>query len=132
MNKEYPDFITNTGYGTGGGLCGWNCRHNFTAFDPEHMENNLEKYGLKENERAYNIKQGQRKLERRIRNTKKIINATKSFFSTHNIEDYSSLNKFLINKNNLLKKQMKDYNIFCQQNNVKQDKSRLFIYKLDF
>lgn len=29
---EYPDFIKTTGYGTGEGLCGWNCRHLFHAF----------------------------------------------------------------------------------------------------
>jgi len=43
---EYPDFIDSTGYGTGGGLCGWNCRHNFIPFNPETMANNLEQYGL--------------------------------------------------------------------------------------
>ena len=24
--NEYLDFVESTGYGTGGGLCGWNCR----------------------------------------------------------------------------------------------------------
>lgn len=28
----YPDFVTSTGYGTGAGLCGWNCRHSFWHF----------------------------------------------------------------------------------------------------
>lgn len=23
-NENFPDFIKSTGYGTGGGLCGWN------------------------------------------------------------------------------------------------------------
>lgn len=26
MAEEYPDFVTVTGYGTGEGLGGWNCR----------------------------------------------------------------------------------------------------------
>lgn len=30
----YEDFETTTGYGTGPGLCGWNCRHNFYPFFP--------------------------------------------------------------------------------------------------
>lgn len=25
-SKKYPDFVTSTGYGTGEGLGGWNCR----------------------------------------------------------------------------------------------------------
>ena len=29
---QYPDFVGTTGYGTGEGLCGWNCRHNFYSF----------------------------------------------------------------------------------------------------
>ena len=31
MGKHYPDFEAATGYGTGAGLCGWNCRHTFFA-----------------------------------------------------------------------------------------------------
>ena len=32
--ERYEDFETATGYGTGPGLCGWNCRHNFYPFYP--------------------------------------------------------------------------------------------------
>ena len=32
--ERYDDFETATGYGTGPGLCGWNCRHNFYPFYP--------------------------------------------------------------------------------------------------
>ena len=31
---KYPDFIESTGYGTGEGLCGWNCYHSFSPFIP--------------------------------------------------------------------------------------------------
>lgn len=33
--KHYKDFESATGYGTGAGLCGWNCRHTFFATFPE-------------------------------------------------------------------------------------------------
>lgn len=33
--RHYPDFESATGYGTGEGLCGWNCRHSFYACYPE-------------------------------------------------------------------------------------------------
>lgn len=32
--ERYEDFEAATGYGTGPGLCGWNCRHNFYPFYP--------------------------------------------------------------------------------------------------
>lgn len=35
LGKHYPDFEQATGYGTGAGLCGWNCRHSFFAIFPE-------------------------------------------------------------------------------------------------
>lgn len=35
MGRHYPDFEAATGYGTGAGLCGWNCRHTFFAIFPE-------------------------------------------------------------------------------------------------
>ena len=35
LGKHYPDFEQATGYGTGAGLCGWNCRHTFFAVFPE-------------------------------------------------------------------------------------------------
>lgn len=31
---KYPDFVQSTGYGSGGGLCGWNCRHGFYPVIP--------------------------------------------------------------------------------------------------
>lgn len=31
-SEEYPDFRSSTGYGTGAGLCGWNCRHTFGPY----------------------------------------------------------------------------------------------------
>lgn len=31
-SKKYPDFVSSTGYGTGAGLCGWNCRHSFGPY----------------------------------------------------------------------------------------------------
>ena len=33
--RHYPDFEKATGYGTGAGLCGWNCRHSFWPCYPD-------------------------------------------------------------------------------------------------
>ena len=35
LGVHYPDFAAATGYGTGAGLCGWNCRHSFFVVFPQ-------------------------------------------------------------------------------------------------
>ena len=81
--KHYPDFEADTGYGTGAGLCGWNCRHQFFACFPElgdppawtreQLESlnarNIEWNGKKYT--AYEISQMQRARERNVRRWKK-------------------------------------------------------------
>lgn len=81
--KHYPDFEAATGYGTGAGLCGWNCRHTFFAVFPElgdppqwtreELEalnaRNIEWNGKKYT--AYEISQMQRARERNVRRWKK-------------------------------------------------------------
>lgn len=78
----YEDFETATGYGTGPGLCGWNCRHSFYPFFPgvsrrQYDEAALEKLAAKTVEYGgkmyteYEISQMQRALERRVRKYKR-------------------------------------------------------------
>ena len=83
LGKHYPDFESATGYGTGAGLCGWNCRHTFFAVFPElgdapawtqeELEalnaRNIEYNGKKYT--AYEISQMQRARERNVRKWKK-------------------------------------------------------------
>jgi len=38
-HPKYPAFIPSTGYGTGEGLCGWNCRHSIYPFFERISEN---------------------------------------------------------------------------------------------
>lgn len=82
--KHYPDFEQATGYGTGAGLCGWNCRHGFFAIDPDldprpaYTEEELAALDAKDIEyqgkrySKYEITQKQRALERKVRAAKKI------------------------------------------------------------
>lgn len=35
---RYKDFVETTGYGYGGGLCGWNCHHSWYPIDPDVNE----------------------------------------------------------------------------------------------
>ena len=81
-DPKYPSFYDSTGYGTGPGLCGWNCRHNFYAFipgisTPAYTDQMLKEYKAKNytyNGKAYTeyeVSQMQRFQERQIRNTKR-------------------------------------------------------------
>ncbi len=63
------NFYEATGYGTGAGLCGWNCRHNF--FPNFDGVPSFKHYDEKENERLYKAEQQQRYQERKIREWKR-------------------------------------------------------------
>ena len=81
-SRKYPDFVKSTGYGTGPGLCGWNCRHNFYPFYPGVSVRNYTDERLAELDARnipyggglytkYEITQMQRALERRVRKYKR-------------------------------------------------------------
>ena len=77
---EYPDFIETTGYGTGAGLGGWNCRHTFypvvegvseatySQADLDAMKGENRKFKFEDKEYdGYTATQEQRSIERTIR-----------------------------------------------------------------
>ena len=80
-DPKYPDFKKSTGYGTGAGLCGWNCRHTFGPYiegsppvwsEEQLAELDAPKYeygGRKLTE--YEASQQQRYNERQIRRWKR-------------------------------------------------------------
>lgn len=83
LGKHYPDFEQATGYGTGAGLCGWNCSHTFFAVFPElgdpptWTEESLQELNARNIEyngklyTQYEINQMQRARERNVRKWKK-------------------------------------------------------------
>lgn len=76
-HKKYPHFKTVTGYGTGEGLGGWNCRHSFYPFIEGVSTPNPkvpEKADVKFNNKTYTFyeaTQRQRQIERHIRRWKR-------------------------------------------------------------
>lgn len=81
---EYPDFIETTGYGTGAGLGGWNCRHTFypvvedvseatySQADLDAMKGENRKFKFEGQEYdGYTATQEQRSIERTIRKLKR-------------------------------------------------------------
>lgn len=88
-NGKYSDFVKTTGYGTGEGLCGWNCRHNFYPFIEGISERTYTDQELASIDpppitfedrtyTAYQATQMQRKLERTIRKQKRLKAAYKA------------------------------------------------------
>lgn len=78
----YPDFESSTGYGTGAGLCGWNCRHSFSVFFPGSSVRNYSDRTLQNLDPMpfeyegktytyYEATQKQRQIERQMRKTKR-------------------------------------------------------------
>ncbi len=75
-NPKYPYFYDATGYGTGNGLCGWNCRHSFFPyFEGLSTPANEPDFSSEENEKAYRDEQKQRGYERAIRKSKRELAA---------------------------------------------------------
>lgn len=83
LGQHYEDFESSTGYGTGGGLCGWNCRHTFFAVFPElgpaptWTQESLDALNARDIEynggkyTQYEISQMQRARERTVRKYKR-------------------------------------------------------------
>lgn len=74
-NHKYPDLVAATGYGSGEGLCGWNCYHNFYPFyegvsTPTFTPGRFADPTGKSNEQVYEESQEQRYYERQVRYAK--------------------------------------------------------------
>lgn len=81
-SRKYKDFVETTGYGSGDGLGGWNCRHSFGPFfegisKPTYTEKDLREINSKTVEyngqqmSLYDASQKQRANERQIRALKR-------------------------------------------------------------
>ena len=111
--SKYPDFIASTGYGSGDGLGGWNCRHGFFPFFEGFSQRAYTDGQLRDRENRtvtydgqtytdYEASQIQRKFERDIRAKKRelvgfdtaanasadarVINAAKAEFASASVK----------------------------------------------
>ena len=84
--SKYPDFYEQTGYGTGPGLCGWNCRHSFfpvieglsdRAYSIDKLRELNNRTVIVDGEKMslYDATQQQRYIERKIRRWKREASA---------------------------------------------------------
>lgn len=84
-HPKYPYFYDATGYGTGDGLCGWNCRHSFFPyFEGLSRPANEPTFSRAENAQVYADTQKQRGYERAIRKSKRELAALDGARSAEN------------------------------------------------
>lgn len=116
-SKKFKNFYEATGYGTGEGLCGWNCRHSFGAGDG--VNNPYEKINTAENKKAYDLSQKQRYYERQIRAQKDKVTEYEQMYKgfTRPNEKQEAYDKWEKARENLFAKN-KAYNDFCEENNL--------------
>lgn len=125
----YPDFIDTTGYGTGEGLGGWNCRHHFYPFyegvsertytdeqlaniDPPPFEYQGKTYT------AYEATQKQRQIERTVRKLKRRRSAYESAGLSEDAQDVSVR----------IRRLNAEYKAFSDAANLPLQKERMKVY----
>ena len=123
-DPRFPDFIASTGYGTGEGLCGWNCRHSFGPGDGKH--NPWMQYDAQANKEAYDLSQQQRKKERDIRSQTKKVEAYKEAVEAAQTDEVRKvMQEALKEEQSKLTGLRKDYGNFCDENGLKHQAFRL-------
>lgn len=126
QDKRFPPFYASTGYGTGEGLCGWNCRHSFGSGDGEN--NPYKDIQTADNEKIEKLEQRQRALERRIRKTKRIVAGMQTAVEAcQDPQAKAELQMQLDRKSFLLQRQNRAYNDFCKENELRPLADRLSI-----
>lgn len=125
QDKRFPPFSV-TGYGTGEGLCGWNCRHSFGSGDGEN--NPYKDIQTSDSEKIEKLEQRQRALERRIRKTKRsVVGMQTAVEACQDPQAKAELQMQLDKKSFLLQRQNKAYNDFCKENELRPLAARLRI-----
>lgn len=113
LNKpKYPDFVDVCGYGDIRGCAGINCRHTFSPFYPDMMEEPKQQYDEEENAKRYEQTQKQRSMERSVRRTKQEL-VDLGGLDTEEAEQRKLLLK------NKLKKQERALLDYCKEHDLK-------------
>lgn len=106
-------------------------RHSFSPYF-EGMDNPFDHYDSEENRKQYEKEQYQRTLERRIRKTKREVMAKKEAVDTCKDDKLKfELDMDYQKKAELLSKQNKAYQEYCERNNLRPLSDRLQIAKWD-
>ena len=137
-DKDYPPF-SETGYGTGPGLCGWNCRHNFHAYfpgisSPAYTKSMLKEYDAKSMEyngvkyTEYEVSQMQRAHERKIREYKRVLAGLNSGMENAGEEVRNVLQDEFDKESVRLKKQEAELKELCYQTGRRYESARTQVH----
>lgn len=140
MDSSYPNFYEVTGYGTGPGLCGWNCRHNFHAYFPgistpgytKEMLDDYSKKNVNYNGRQYTeyeAGQMQRSHERQIRETKRKLAGYNAAINEAKDDTLKNTLQGLFNEESVkLKKQEAALKDFCRETGRRYESARVQVH----
>ena len=119
-----PLFEETTGYGTGEGLCGWNCRHSFGPGDLQF--NPYQNFDSEKNKKVFDLSQNQRRQEARIRRTKvKLIGLRQAVDLAKDAEVKATLEAQYVKTAKLLERQNTAYNAFCEKHDLRPLRDRI-------
>lgn len=131
-SKKYPSLVEVTGYGTGAGLKGWNCRHDFypvlegisvPAYTEEELKN-IDPPPVEYDGKTYTYyecTQRQRRIETAIRKTKREVISAKA----------SGDGDMFTAKSVLLRRQREEYEKFSSAAGLLTQKERTRVYGFD-
>lgn len=126
-DPKYPYFYDATGYGTGEGLGGWNCRHNFFPYfegidTPYHSPD----FSKTENNEYYALTQKQRGYERAVRESKRQLAALDGARqSADSPELKAKLDRDFARRSVTLKNREARLENFIKDNNLQRDNARV-------
>ncbi|WP_270288571.1 phage minor capsid protein [Enterocloster bolteae] len=124
-DRRFAPF-SQTGYRTGEGLCGWNCRHSFGSGDG--VNNPYKDIQTADNYKVEQLEKRQRTLERRTRKTKREVMGMQEAVDKCKDDSAKFEMQFdLDRKSYLLQRQNKAYNEFCKENDLRTQQERLQI-----
>lgn len=139
-DPKYENFYEATGYGTGPGLCGWNCRHNFHAYfpgisTPSYTQEMLDDYSAKNVEyngkqfTEYEASQMQRDHERQIRETRRKLAGYNSAINEAKDDTLKNTLQNRFNEESVkLKKQEAALKAFCKETGRRYESARVQIH----
>lgn len=133
--KGYPDFVESTGYGSGDGLCGWNCRHSFYPYfeglsggayprDKIKGYNNQTVTVDDKKISYYDATQMQRNAERQIRASKRLLAAYNDGMKSSNEALQNAMKEDFAQTSVKLKQQEKQLRGFLHQTGLDRQRER--------
>lgn len=118
-SEKYPSFVEECGWGKGGGIGGWNCRHHIYAY-VEGVSKLPEPIDEKENKRVEDLNKKQRSLESSIRSKKReLLGLKEGMEATGNDKLKFELQQQYDKSAYELRELNKKYNEFCSDNNLR-------------